>query len=97
MFKKRGQISIFIIVGILVLLVGGILMYVYMIRTDIEPEMNLPEEVHEISNYIESCLERYSEPAIRELAFKGGTYDESGTRYYDGDNYKYLCIRESFL
>ena len=70
--KKRGQITVFIVVGIIILFSVGLLLYVASIR----PELRLfaPRE-SEIDQYIGSCLELTAEEAITLLGATGGYID----------------------
>lgn len=74
--KKRGQITVFIIIGLAVLILFGI--YFYISRNNSNANFSDPgiqeQEVEIISNYVESCLRAVSEEALFErLGLQGAT------------------------
>ncbi len=71
MLKKRGQITVFIIVGILILLSTALI--IYLRRPAITPEtIVVPEQVVPIKEYVETCLESTAETGISIAASNGG-------------------------
>ena len=69
---KRGQITVFIVVGIIILFAVGLLLYVASIR----PELQLfALQETEIERYIGSCLELTAEEAITLIGNTGGHID----------------------
>jgi len=77
--KKRGQITIFIIIGILILIAAAIVFYIYSITAEkkLTPEMipaitEMPEELRPVRLYTQECLYQISEEAFRKLGDNGG-------------------------
>ncbi len=70
--KKRGQITVFVIVGILVIL--GFLLFFYLReRTTIfTPEVVVPQEIAPIKRYVESCMQDIGEKAVIMLGMQSG-------------------------
>jgi len=67
--QKRGQITIFIVVGILILFAVGLVLYVASIR----PELRIfAERESEVEQYIGVCLETTAEEAITQIGATGG-------------------------
>lgn len=81
MLKKRGQISIFIIIGIIILLVLGLAFYLRARANRIEgvePIVeDIPTQLHPIKNFIEQCIDRTATDAITILGKSGGYTDIS--------------------
>ena len=70
-WKKRGQATVFIILGLAILLAIGIVAYLN-IRV-IEPSAISPEELSSVQLYVESCLQKTANDALS-LAGKQGGY-----------------------
>ncbi|MBR9691614.1 hypothetical protein GOV06_02410 [Candidatus Woesearchaeota archaeon] len=77
--KKRGQITLFIILGIIILILVGSF---FLIRSFVTEKKLTPELIHAISEmpaelrpvriYTEECLSAISEEALRKLGDQGG-------------------------
>lgn len=65
---KRGQVTIFIIVGIVILAAGIIFL-------SLRPVIDEPEvkDTSSLKNYVQVCLEKSSDKAIVEVARRGGS------------------------
>lgn len=83
---KKGQITIFIILAIMIILLG-ILIYVFYpkIQTIIAPETKNP------SDFIQSCIEEDFKKNVKELSLKGGSLNPEHYVVYDNENIEYLC------
>jgi len=68
--KKRGQVTIFIIIGIVILL--GISGYVYLQQNNVIRDFFLPNEIKPIVRYAEACIERVGEDGIKLIGIQGG-------------------------
>ncbi len=70
--KKRGQITVFVIVGILVIL--GFLLFFYLrVKTTIfTPDVVIPQEVAPVKRYVESCMQDIGEKAVIKLGMQSG-------------------------
>lgn len=70
--QKRGQVTIFIIIGILIVLVIGIFLFLQGKLTLFQPQLAIPQYVIPVQSYIEQCIADIAEPAIRQMAAQGG-------------------------
>ena len=81
MLKKRGQISLFIIIGIIILLAFGLTFYIKSraSRTEgIEPIVDkIPTQLYPIKTFIEQCIEKTATDAITLIGESGGYIDTS--------------------
>jgi hypothetical protein len=70
--KKRGQITVFIILGIFIL-IGVILFFYLRLNTNIfTPDVVVPQEVAPLKRYVESCVYESGEDAITRLGMQAG-------------------------
>jgi len=85
--SKKGQLTIFMILAIVIVISVGIIFYITQNATP-EPEIggsqggrfspeleDLPEEFRPIQNYVESCLFSVAEEGIRKMSNHGGYID----------------------
>jgi len=94
---KRGQVTIFILIGIVILIAAVLIIYVFIVR-GIQPESErqqavvLSAETAEVEQYMISCLERVTENAAYAIALHGGYLNALGSREWgepgDGVNPK---------
>ena len=75
---KRGQVTIFIILGIVVVVLGFLaISYKDVVITELQraqlfQTQELPDEVEEVKGFVEGCLQLSLEEGIRQLALRGG-------------------------
>ena len=80
MARKRGQVTIFIIIGILILATFSIFYYLQYISTGSQ-EINAQRifsfgfDIAPIKNYIEDCLKTTSINAVKNISEQGGYYN----------------------
>jgi len=67
--EKRGQVTLFIIIGIILLIVFGLF---YFIKSQVKHYEAVPEEGVAVYNFIEGCLKESAEKGIRILGEQGG-------------------------
>jgi hypothetical protein len=78
---KKAQVTIFIIIGIVVLIGAGLIIVTRIaskeiIKTDIAPSISeVPVEFQPISDFVESCIEKTGKEAIKTLGLHGGYTD----------------------
>ncbi|MFH0978768.1 MAG: hypothetical protein V1837_05705 [Candidatus Woesearchaeota archaeon] len=79
MLQRKGQITVFIILGLVLLILFATVFYFYSLRTTstLEQEQiptvkEVPLEFQPISAYVESCIARYGEEALRKIGLGGG-------------------------
>jgi hypothetical protein len=80
--KKRGQITPFIILGIVILISTGIIFYMRSLvaeeslKAELIPEITqIPAEVRPVRAFVEECLSSVSEEALRKVGDGGGYID----------------------
>jgi len=79
---KRGQVSIFMVLGILILLTFIIAMSLQVEKEVIEKD-TIEEKSDPIQNYIKSCLFSVTEKAINKVSLQGGYLNPRGDSIYD--------------
>jgi hypothetical protein len=88
---KRGQFTLFVILGIIVLILAGLLIY---FRTDLffyvglSDGLSNPSEVNEIRSEIAECFETLALDSIYYVSANGGYYGLPGDSFY----YSYLSV-----
>ena len=76
--KKRGQVSFFMILGILLLIIVGFVIYLTSfttkekIKKEVITTQKLPTEIQEINNYVVSCLDRVTQDGLELIGKRGG-------------------------
>ncbi|MEX0932526.1 MAG: hypothetical protein WDZ77_00285 [Candidatus Pacearchaeota archaeon] len=90
--EKRGQVTIFIIIAIVVVSLGGLAYFVFpQIQTNISGEDNNPV------SFIENCLEEDLEETIESVSLQGGKLEPVNSFLYEDVEIEYLCyIWESY-
>ncbi|MDP2672954.1 MAG: hypothetical protein Q8O84_04030 [Nanoarchaeota archaeon] len=97
MKNKRGQITIFIIVAILI--IGAVALF-FTFRGNIQKEVYTPE-VAPIKNFVGECIEDTAEEVIYNVGQGGGHYfppeksTETGIAYYLIGNRSYMPSKEN--
>lgn len=71
--KKRGQVTFFILSGLIILILTGLFLY-YREATIKEPEILMPQ-FFPIKDYVESCVYAVAEDAVRIAGVQGGYID----------------------
>jgi len=87
--EKRGQITVFIIIGI-VIVIAGVLIFLY--------RDNLSSVFVEKSpiDQIRECIEEPLENGISIITKQGGTLEPENYYKYDGNKIEYLCYTEEY-
>lgn len=88
MKNKRGQVTLFIVIGLILLLAVGLTIYLYStkeIKTIEQAELpriqQVPAEAEPIREYVKSCIEETAKDALRKLGDHGGYIDTAGFAY----------------
>ncbi len=88
--NRRAQVTIFIIVGIVI--VVGILMAIYLMGDiDTDTPMDSNPKVS-----VDKCVRDAVEESIDKMLFNGGEIVPSQTILYQGDEWNYLCYQADF-
>ena len=83
--KKRGQISLFMIIGIILLLVISVTMYILQSVNNINTN-NYKDTPQNVREYVEQCTEQLTYEAAYYVALNGGYY--ALPDYFDFNGYK---------
>ena len=75
--KKKGQLTVYIALGILILILAGVLFYLQRAKVTQELESSVrhiivPPEARPMQDYLTTCLEKTATDGIRILASQGG-------------------------
>ena len=90
--NKKSQVTLFIIIGIVILLTAAIFYFIRESRIYVEPELIEPE-LMPIKNYIETCIELTAEDAIGILGLQGGYIDIP--KEINDEKYAYIKIDDT--
>ena len=90
---KNGQIALFVVVGLVILLVVGVVAMLRAVPARVEEEKEVESQsdftVEPVREYVEECLRRVAEDALYHLGQEGGTIqrlaDDNG--YLEGTGY----------
>ena len=84
--KKRGQVTLFVILGVLVILIVIILFFLLRIRVErggnTSETLDITQTKQEVDNIVQSCLRDISEEAVWTAAEHGGYALQTNTLYY---------------
>jgi hypothetical protein len=89
--NKRGQVTVFVILGIVIL--AAVFFVFYFLGDNLVERTNqkVDIEVQPLKTYVQDCLEKISEEALDLIGRQGGVTDPVNYRLYDGDKVNYLC------
>ena len=97
MKNKKGQIAIFILFGIVILIGFGFIFYINQGDTKKNPEVEQAAEVSltiaPIKNYVDTCIGDVSQKGIDSISLRGGYYDvinPASFLFLDVPHYFYL-------
>lgn len=95
--QKRAQITLFIIIGMVLILSVGVFLY-YKSREQ-ETALLFPTYLEidktTVTSYVESCLETIGRDVSEKIALQGGMYSPFFYRKYNGVNVSYWCYGEA--
>jgi len=89
--KKRGQVTIFIILAIIIVVLGVLAYFFY---DDIK--ISLGFGVESPRGFMESCLNEDIQGAVDRLSLQGGNLDPMHYVLYDGEKVSYLCYTNEY-
>src|SRR3989344_6602419 len=94
MMNKRGQVTIFVIVGI-VIVISVFLVFYFLgdrIKRQTEVEAVFDESSLEpLQDYVGDCIEKHGNEAIELVLKQGGKIDPGFYYYYNDNKLNYLC------
>ncbi len=90
---KKGQVTMFIIVGIVILVVVGM---IFMIKSGNVRKLkkeNLNQDLEAINQHINDCIDKVAEDPVRRIGMQGGYLSTPGGtyRYFNDTSISYLC------
>lgn len=90
MQEKRGQVTIFIIIGIVVV---GLAIVIYFLSsgTDSDTESGFDEQ--NPVGFIQTCLEDEVESVVNTVSLQGGSINPGNSILYQGNDVEYLCYQ----
>jgi len=96
---KRGQITVFVILGILIIAVLGLIFYLYNLRA--VPEVEKISEfdfsrTEVLKNYIEGCIEKSGDEALALVGKQGGEINPGFYLSYYGNKVSYICYTTEY-
>src|SRR3989344_4265802 len=89
--SKRGQFTLFVVLGILVLLLATLF---FVFKDDlfgfvgIGGELSYPSEIQEVVDHVQECVDASSADAVFQIGLSGGYYDLPEKTYTD-DTFAY--------
>lgn len=89
--KKRGQVTIFIIIAIMIVVLG-ILIYLFFpkIQTGLGISTNNPQI------YIQNCMEEKIKNTVDEISSQGGSFSPKNYFLYQDKKIEYLCYTNEY-
>lgn len=91
MENKRGQVTLFVIIAIVIVVVG-ILIYAFL------PKLKATTSSQENpTSYIQSCVQPTLENYTQKIALNGGTFNVSHAYDYLGSDINYLCYTPDYF
>jgi hypothetical protein len=89
--KKRGQVTIFIIVAIVIIALG---ILIYMFYPEIVPGYGFDEE--NPSEFVQSCVEDKILEGVEKLSLQGGSLNPGHYILYNSEKIEYLCYSSEY-
>ena len=87
---KRGQVTIFIIVGI-VIVVGIVAMFIFLGKVEVDSPSDLGPKV-----FVDKCVRDVVEESVDKMLRNGGEILPSRAIAYKGDEWNYLCYQADY-
>src|SRR3989344_5440695 len=69
---KKGQLTVFILLGIFILAATAVFLYLRKDRTAFGIEESIPPEFQPIKIFVEDCLQQYTQSGVALLGTQGG-------------------------
>ena len=95
--KKRGQVTTFMIVGLVLLIIFVLIFFLRDslfegIRGVEGTKMILSSQLEEINHKMDDCITKQSTEVLNLMAKQGGSVNPVNYRFYYGDKISYLCF-----
>lgn len=89
--NKKAQVTLFIIVGLIILIILGVAWYYFSDQTQIEDKQSENYQIkHQVEVYVQECLEQILIPGLYLFGYQGG-------RFYEDQEFKQPAIFEKNL
>jgi hypothetical protein len=93
--EKKGQVTVFIILGVILVIIIGLVLYVYGEKLKIrQPDKIDTGSMDSLKNYITNCIKKEGNTAIDSLGEHGGRINPKSGYWYLGKKLTYLCYTE---
>ncbi len=89
--RKRSQITIFIIIGIIIIVTGILIYYFY---PEIKSSIGLGPK--NPTAFMQNCLEEKLDEGIKAVSISGGSIEPEFYFSYNNENLEYLCYVEGY-
>ncbi|MBU2633931.1 MAG: hypothetical protein KJ674_01675 [Nanoarchaeota archaeon] len=96
--NKKGQVTTFIILGIVLVVIAFIVFYFFgEILTKEKKEVMFDEsEIEPLKNYVEECIKLNGDEGLELIGKNGGDIDFSLYKMYHDEMISYLCYTEEY-
>src|SRR3989344_4525687 len=94
--NKRGQVSVFIILGIILVVITVLLYYFRGSLFPGLPATPIERRVADLNNYVESCIKEKGEEALSLIGKQGGSIKPSLYLDFKTDRINYLCYTDNY-
>jgi|SaaInlStandDraft_4_1057021.scaffolds.fasta_scaffold00476_19 hypothetical protein len=97
LIMRKGQVTLFIIMGVVVLILLVLVGYVKQIgepREDLEKIYLVTNSIIPVKSYVEKCLKDIGNEAMLEVAYHGGKIDPENSEYLNNEKINYYCTHE---
>lgn len=88
---KRGQVTIFIIIAILVVAAGVVIYYFW---PSFDSRVSTTSE--NPNSFIEECMQEEIENVVEKISLQGGSYNVSFGYRFEGNEIEYLCYTNEY-
>jgi len=89
--EKRGQLTIFIIIGIMIVALGVLIFFLFpKIKTGLGISTNNPNV------FIQNCMEEEVESVVNTLSSQGGSMNPENYILYQNEEIEYLCYTNEY-
>ncbi len=97
-FKKRGQITAFVIMGLVLAISVALLYYVInqqqrtIMTSQVEEQFDATIQLDFVEPYVQECMRQVAKKAVRSIAYSGGTFDPVEYINHNNSKVNLLCI-----
>lgn len=91
---KKGQITIFMIIGLVVIIIIALLLFASSRGIGVDPRKFLSSQIEPIRDAVEKCVDFEVNDALDLLGKQGGDLNPTRYRRYKNENVAYLCFNK---